>query len=189
MFVSKSDLCRFTNCESCAYGQLVDSEHRCVRWSLRFLINLQRKRDHRTQLTRLDYTPLLNSQPSMIFAETVTLSLGKKSQTHLTHSKLADALSKTATSSLPKRAHAVPLWFASNEDTLHDYIDQRNATFDQSHRTPTPLSRLKYKVARHNAQLQWDEQSRIGSSTNAMPWIMDFIDPHAINHLVTPLNF
>ena len=154
IFVSKSDLCRFTNCESCAFGQLVDSDHRCVRCSLRFLIHLQRKRDPRTQQTRLNYAPLLNSHTSRIFAETVTLSLGNKSPTQVTHSQLVDALSKTATSTLPKRAHAVPLWFASNEDILRDYIDQRNSAFDHSHRTPTPLSRLKYKIARHNAQLQ-----------------------------------
>ena len=48
IFVSKYDLRRFTNCESCASGQLVDSDHRCVQCSLRFLIHLQRKRDPRT---------------------------------------------------------------------------------------------------------------------------------------------
>jgi hypothetical protein len=85
----------------------------------------------------------------MIFAEKVTLSLGNKSPTHVTHSQLRNTLFKTATSTLPKRARIVPLWFASNEDALCDYIDKRNKAFDYSHRTPTPLARLKYKIARH----------------------------------------
>ena len=90
----------------------------------------------------------------MIFAEKVTLSLGNKSPTHVTHSQLTNALFKTATSTLPKRARTVPLGFASNEDTLRDYIDKRNKAFGHSHRTPTPLTRLKYKIARHNVRLQ-----------------------------------
>jgi len=56
----------------------------------------------------------------MILAEKVILSLGNKSPTHVTHSRLADTLSKTATSILLKRVHTIPLRFVSSEDTLRD---------------------------------------------------------------------
>ena len=45
---------------SCAFGQLIGNDHRAVRCSLRFLVNLERTRDPRTRLSRLDYTPLLD---------------------------------------------------------------------------------------------------------------------------------
>jgi len=89
----------------------------------------------------------------MIFAEKVTLFLGNKSPSHVPHSQLTNALFKTATSTLPKRARTVPFWFASNEDTFREYIDQRNKAFDHSHITPRPLTRFIYKRARHNVRL------------------------------------
>ena len=105
-----------------------------------FLVHLQRQRDPCTRLTRMDYTPLLDPCTSMLFAEKVTLSFGTKSPSHVTHSHLTDALSKTATPILSKLARAVPLWFASSGDIHRAYIDRRNKAFDHSQRIPTPLS-------------------------------------------------
>jgi hypothetical protein len=78
IFALQHDLKRFTNCESCAFGQLIDSDHRAFKCSIRFLVHLQRKRDPRIRLSRLDYTPLLYSKTKKSFANMVTSSLANQ---------------------------------------------------------------------------------------------------------------
>jgi hypothetical protein len=114
VFVLKSDLRRFTNCESCAFRQLIDSDHRCVRCALRFLVHLQRKRDPRARLTRLDYSPLTDPQFAKLFAEKVTSSFDNQSPNDVSYTLLSNSLHNAATQILPIRERAPPLWFASS---------------------------------------------------------------------------
>jgi hypothetical protein len=119
-----------------------------------FLVNLGRKRDPRTRLSRLDYTPLLDLETKVVFADTVTSSLLNKSHVDVAHSDLTKTLSTVAFSILPKRNRAVSQWFAASEVTLRDSINRRNLAFNLSHKFPTPLNRIKYISVRSDAQLQ-----------------------------------
>ena len=154
IFIFKPDIRRFTNCESCAFGQLIDSDHRAVRCSIRFLVSLQRKRDPRAKLSRLDYTPLIDPDTKIRFADAVTSSLSKSSPADVPYAHLSNLLSTTAASLLPIRNRAVPQWFAASEVKLRDSINQRNRAFNLSHKNPTPLNRIRYLFARSDAQLQ-----------------------------------
>ena len=145
---------RFTNCESCAFGQLVDSDHRVVKCSFRFFVHLQRKRDPRSRLTCLDYTLLLDSHIKQKFIETIIVSLDNKPPSDVSHTHLTHILSTTTTTMLPKRARATPLRLASSIETLRDSLEHRNKAFDSFHKSPTPINKVKYAESRRIARLR-----------------------------------
>ena len=153
IFVLGADVKRFKDAGSCRFGQLIDSDHRAVRCSLRFAVHLQRKLDPRARLTRLDYTPLLEPDIQESFSDKVVSSLGQSPQ-NVSHTQLCDALNRMALATLPKRERAAPLWFAASEGALRETIDRRNRAFDSVHRAPTPENRDKYLKSRRIAQIQ-----------------------------------
>jgi hypothetical protein len=69
---------------------------------------------------------------------------------------------------LPSRVkHAIP-WFKANEELLHAAIHSRNIAFNLVHSDPSASTRLKYVIARRNAQ----QAMRNAKST----WIKDKYD-------------
>ena len=152
-FVLGADVKRFKDAGSCRFGQLIDSDHRVVRCSLRFAVHLQGKLDPRARLTRLDYTPLLEPDIHELFSDKVVSSLGQSPQ-NVWHAQLSDALNRMALATLPKRERAAPLWFAASEGALRETINRRNRAFDSVHKAPTPENRDKYLKSRRIAQMQ-----------------------------------
>ena len=102
----------------------------------------------------MHYTSLLDPNEKTLFADPVILSLDIKSPIDVSHSALAHILSMTTTYFLQKRERAIPLWFVASKNTLRDYIDRRNTTFNGSQKYPNPLNMMNYISSRHNVQLQ-----------------------------------
>ena len=76
MFVSSKDFMRFTNAETCRFGQFINIYHRGVKCCLRFAPHLRKKRNKRTRLMRLDYSQLLRHDTKHFFADIVVSMLG-----------------------------------------------------------------------------------------------------------------
>jgi hypothetical protein len=104
IFVSGKDFTRFTDAESCRFGQLVDNDHRSVCCSLRFAPHMRKKRDARARVTRLDNTPLLICDIKQFFADKVVSMLGTFYPSATSFTQLTNALTKTALNVLRTRA-------------------------------------------------------------------------------------
>ena len=136
---------RFCDSGSCRFGQLLDCDHRVVSCTLRFRVHLQKKRDARARMTRLDYTPLTDPEIQKTFADKVVNVLNGK---EASHSELGEAIYKVATATLVKRSRAAPLWFAASEKVLRKAIGCRNVTFDAYHPAPSAQTKAAYVNAR-----------------------------------------
>ena len=71
ILISRGDLCRFTDAGSWRRGQLLDSDHRAVQCSMRIVVRLQRKKDVRSKLARLDASVLRDDPARSAFAHNV----------------------------------------------------------------------------------------------------------------------
>ena len=155
VFTSRSDLKRFTDAGGCS-GQLIDSDHRAVKCSLRAALRLQKKpQKNRDMLTRLDLEPLRDKDIAEKFSKKVVSALSCRSSDRtapVTYSDIAAALNTAAVQTLPKRVRAAPQWFEASAQTLRRSITNRNMAFNAWHKTPLPGNRNTYKASRTDAQ-------------------------------------
>ena len=153
-FILQSDLKRFTDAGGCC-GQLIDSDHRAVKCSLRAAIRLQKKPQKiRDKLTRLDMEALRDKDVAEKFSRKVVSSLSCHSpgRSPVSYSDIATALNTAAVQTLPKRKRGAPQWFEASAGTLRKSITNRNSAFNAWHRTPTPENKVSYKSSRSEAQ-------------------------------------
>ena len=170
IFVSRSEVYRFTDAGSCS-GQLIDSDHRAVRCTLRISTGFQRKPDPRARLSRLDYTSLYQESDQKAFACSVLDHLRTQLpptsppplpsppsassppiMPPVPYSALADALRSTAIATLPKRNRPTPSWFAAQADKLRSLIKARNIAFDARQQQPNTTTTAYLQQARSTLQ-------------------------------------
>ena len=126
------------------------------------------KRNERTRLMRLYYSQLLRLDIKPSFANKVVFMLGNSDPSTTSFTQLTTALNHTLKSMLPSRVKHAPPLFKANEELLHATIQSRNIAFNLVHSNPSASTRLKYVIARINAQ----QAVRNAKST----WIKDKCD-------------
>ena len=151
IIISRKDLKRFTDAGGCS-GQLIDSDHRAVRCTLRFAVRLKHQCDVRARVCKLDFSPLLIHDIGTDFSKKVVALLDPPIPGESYYPALADALRRTAITTLPKRARAAPAWFAAKETELLSIISRRSEAFHAHQREPSLSTRERYRSARASVQ-------------------------------------
>ena len=122
------------------------SDHRAIKCQLRVMCRLKRKTEPRARMLRLDYSKLNDCRLSSNFCEHIASSL--RSSNQITYNTLASAVSKAATTLLPRRERPQPGWFKANETVLLPLIQARNtamaAIYSSAKRTRSKTMQLRY---------------------------------------------
>ena len=121
------------------------SDHRAIKCRLRVMCRLKKRSEPRQKLLRLDYSKLNDNNVSTSFCTEVVSNLRTD---NLSYSSLAAAVTKAATTLLPKQGRANPGWFRANEQTIAPLICARNAAMAGVYARRTRASTHKLQLAR-----------------------------------------
>ena len=109
--------------------------------------------DTRQKILRLDATVLKDKENCSKFCNTVANNYTLSSDDDDKYSKLSQAISDAALSSLPKKPKAQPGWFEADEKNLLKLISIRNEAMKEALAHTTRSYRKKLRVARKNVKV------------------------------------
>ena len=157
----KSHFSRFT--DAGIAEPVLDSDHLAIMCKLRIAAKLKKRTpDTRQKILHLDTTVLKDKENCSKFCSTVANNYALSSDEDDKYSKLSQAISDAALSSLPKKPKAQPGWFEADEKNLLKLISIRNEAMKEalshttrSYRKKLRVARKDVKVAISNAKSSW----------------------------------